>query len=146
VRKRDACSFALEVIEMSVRKFMCALIAGFLLFLAPVGLSQAAELGVVLKDFIYADEAYLLHYGLTNTYTYDWRVTVAFKIMHGGKPIACSRMETTVPAGSDGSKDLQVTIPGPDKGRDVTVESLVFHRSNRNRVGYWLADCPEESP
>ncbi len=104
---------------------------------------EAGEMDVDIKAFVCSEGVYFIRFGVINRYTYDPNPTIAFKIIKDGRPIACEKIILHVPPGSDGSREHELYIEKACfEEEGVTLESRIFTRDRRNKVGPWLGDCP----
>jgi hypothetical protein len=128
---------------MHIKKRAFSLIILFTLTLLSFLLSaQAARFQLVVEEFSCDEGKYVIRFGVVNEYTYERNPTVAFKILQGGKPLACQSISLSVAAGSDGSEIHQVIINAPCGEEDVNLNARLFPRVERNKAGPWLSDCP----
>jgi hypothetical protein len=115
----------------------------FLFSLVSFPSAHAQEVKVVLEDFLCLEEKYVIRFGVANSYTLQKDSTIAFKILQGRVPVACTEITLSVPGDSDGSVLREIALDGPCATGELTLESRIFDQSIRNRVGPWLSDCPK---
>jgi hypothetical protein len=106
-----------------------------------LSICHAKSLQLIIEDFSRADNGYMIRFSVRNNYTYDRNPIVAFKILDGDTPLACKQIALKVAKGADGSKVHETKIDAPPR-EGVILESRIFERVRRNRVGGWFADCP----
>ena len=84
-----------------------------------------------------------VHYGLNNTFDFDYsNVTLGFKVLKEGKPVACKELKVTVPKGADGSKIYELKIDVPCAQESYSMESAVFYYvQKRYMLEQWFSDC-----
>jgi hypothetical protein len=109
--------------------------------LLPLGICHAKSLELIVEGFSRVDGGYEIRFSVRNKYTYDRNPIVAFKILDGNIPISCKRISLKVAGGADGSEVHETKIDAPLR-EGAMLESRIFERVRRNRVGGWFADCP----
>jgi hypothetical protein len=120
---------------------MVVSIVAIWLIVLPLEVCKAESLELIVKDFTRSDHGYVVRFSVKNNYTYDRNPIVAFKILDDGIPMACRRVNLTVTKGANGSQVEEIRIDAPHR-EGLILESKIFERVRRNRVGGWLADCP----
>jgi hypothetical protein len=111
------------------------------LFFSP--LAHGRNLDIDVKDFTCDGGKYYLRFGVINHYTYDRNPTLAFKLVQGDRVLNCKTVDLYVPAGADGSNVQELYFDLGCEEEVVSLQFRVFERRDRNRVGVWLADCPD---
>jgi len=105
---------------------------------------EGRGLSLEVREFVCDEGHYRAQYGVINDYTYDRHATIAFKIKEDGKVLACKTAETDVTGGADGAEPMEVVFDAPCLPGDVQLEYRIYERNQRNRMGPWLGDCPEQ--
>ena len=124
-----------------MKRRLSVLAAALWFAIFPFSICHAKSLELIVKDFTRSDQGYVIRFSVKNNYTYDRNPTVAFKILDGDIPIACNQITLKVTKGADGSQVHETRIGGPPR-EGVMLESKIFERVRRNRIGDWLSDCP----
>jgi hypothetical protein len=123
-------------------KKMCLLGAvSCLAVLLLLSICEAKNLELIVADFSPFDDGYVIRFSVRNNYTYDRNPIVAFKILDGDVPLACKQITLKVVKGADGSRVHETRIDAPLR-EGVILESRIFERVRRNRLGIWFAECP----
>ena len=124
-----------------MKRVFAGLAAGFCFSILPLSLCHAEHLELIIKDFTRSGGRYVIRFSVINKYTYERNPIVALKIMDGARSLACKQISLTVAKGADGSRVHETTIDAP-LGEEVILESKIYERTRRNRLGSWFADCP----
>ena len=100
---------------------------------------------VLIKESQCTKEGVLVKYGLVCNAKYDRpNITVVFKILDGGKTIGCSKINTTIPAGADGSDIEEIVINAPCEGKKTGITYRIYLGGTAQyRIENFESDCPE---
>jgi len=113
-----------------------------ILFLTP-SYAQDIELDIKSAKCLDDDDKIVIQYSVINYRDFERsNVSVAFRIMENGKPIACKELIMTIPKSSDGSEILEAVIDTPCKGKSFGLQSTIFHNVKRYRIEKWFEGCP----
>jgi len=108
-----------------------------------LSIAYSLDLELQVKDFeCVEDGEIVVHYGLVNTYGYDYNnVTLGFKIVQYEKPIACKRLNVVVPKDADGSEINEFVINAPCSDKTYSLKSAIFYYIKRYKIEEWFSDC-----
>ena len=105
--------------------------------------AYSAEIELLTSDIAcLEDNKIVVHYSLKSTYDFEYpNVTLGFKIVEEGKTVACKELKVVVPKEADGSEINEFVIDVPCKGKNLTVQSVVFYYIKRYKIDEWFAGC-----
>ena len=89
------------------------------------------------------DSKMVISFSLVNYRGFDFpNVSLCFKILKDGNPIAGRELRVVVPKGSDGSRVYQTMIAVSCGQGDYGLSSTVFIDAKRYEIEEWFAGCP----
>ena len=109
--------------------------------------SHDSDLKLIIHDFKCEYGEVYIHYSVINYISYERKnVSVVFKIIRGGRPIACEEQIITIPKNSDGTEMNEAIINIQCEEGSINLESNIFHEeiesSKHEEIEKFLSGCP----
>jgi hypothetical protein len=127
-----------------MKRSVLFLFISFFISILSLSPSYAEDIELVVKSAECIDDnKIIIKYSVINYRDFDRNnVSVAFKIMEDGKPIACKEVIMTIPKNSDGTEIHEAIIETTCKERVFGLQATIFHNVKRYKIETWFEGCP----
>ena len=127
-----------------VKKIILLLAAAFLLFFPRHGTARVTDIQLIVHEVkCMEDEKIVIHYGIINTRNADRpKVSLCFKLMKEGMPVAGRELIVLIPAKADGSQMYETSITLPCEKQNYKLRSTFFYNVKRYKIEEWFKGCP----